>query len=209
MIKGWGAGKCWSLLASGQIPGGERTADNCCFLQPKQIWWLPTQKSRKPSGFCWDPLKKHLGNFLPEAEGSMGPLGKLVPGSLENPVMVTEFQEQPQIYIQKTWVFWGGVPETFLPHFGTWMRLLKISTFGVSNGVSPRKPQNCQQLLRSAKVTEVLQLAYTHPCQRSQNRQEETTETRRPQNHAAWERPNYVSSLHTLFTALDNGCPSS
>lgn len=35
----------------------------------------------------------------------MGPLGKLVPGSLENPVMVTEFQEQPQIYIQKNWVF--------------------------------------------------------------------------------------------------------
>lgn len=46
------------------------------------------------------------------------------------------------MYIQKNWVLWGGAPETLLSHFGTWMRLLKISTFGVSNGVSP-KPQSC------------------------------------------------------------------
>lgn len=38
------------------------------------------------------------------------------------------------------------------------MKLLKISTFGVSNGVSPKKPQSCQQLLRSAKVAEVFAL---------------------------------------------------
>lgn len=47
------------------------------------------------------------------------------------------------MYIQKNWVLWGGAPETLLSHFGAWMRLLKISTFGVSNGVSPRKPQRC------------------------------------------------------------------
>lgn len=88
------------------------------------------------------------------------------------------------------------------------MRLLKISTFGVSNGVSPRKPQNCQQLLRSAKVTEVLQLAYTH-AKEARIGKKKPIETRRSQNHAAWERPNYVSSLHTPFIAPDNGFPSS
>lgn len=76
------------------------------------------------------------------------------------------------------------------------MRLLKISTFGVSNGVSPRKPQNCQQLLRSTKVTEVLQAAYTHDKE-ARIGKKKPTKSRRPQNHAAWERPNYVSSLHT------------
>lgn len=87
------------------------------------------------------------------------------------------------------------------------MRLLKISTFGVSNGVSPRKPQNCQQLLRSVKVTEVLQTAYSHAKEARIGKK--PTETTRPQSHAASERPNYFSSLHRLFIALDNGFQSS
>lgn len=77
--KAVGTQNCWSPSVSGQIPARERTADNRCFLQPKQMWWLSTQKKRKSSGFCQDPLKKHLGNFLAEAEGLHGATGEISP----------------------------------------------------------------------------------------------------------------------------------